>query len=92
MTDKPKKLDAENFVRIWQLSATPEDFVHRSGGMDFEKAGVRATQMRQKGVPLKKFPRKGRGGLDYDKLKALAEEFDPLRQQAATTRKARGAQ
>lgn len=83
--DKPQRrrgprttISPEEFVRIWQTSASIVDAAKALGTTTIV-ATQRALSYRKRGIPLKKFESAvGRGAaLDVGALKALAEELAP---------------
>ncbi len=75
------RIDAETFVREWQIAVKKGQTVDELSaklGVPTDALSHRATTMRKKGVPLGKFPRRGGGGgqrLDVDALTKLAENL-----------------
>lgn len=69
------RVPAETFVREWQRAGSKEDFCRRTG-LASGAASTRATSLRRRGVPLKRFPRgKGTKKLDIPALAALAKSL-----------------
>jgi len=64
---------AEEFVRIWQTAKSPADAAKKAGLKTDRVASTRATQLRAKGVPLKKFPRGAGKGVPHNDWSALAK-------------------
>lgn len=68
------KLNAEEFVRLWQASKCLDD-VAKKARLSKKTVTVRATSYRKRGIPLKNFKaRGGRQPLDISALKKIAED------------------
>jgi hypothetical protein len=69
---RPSRISAEEFVRIWQTSASRKEVMEKTGQPKNTVAG-RAARYRKRGVPLKNFwdctPQ------NWEKLRKLAEEL-----------------
>tara|TARA_R110002074_G_C12002807_1_gene614384 strand:- start:104 stop:370 length:267 start_codon:yes stop_codon:yes gene_type:complete len=68
---KPKRVKATDFVHMWEVSSTLDEFIKYSG-MNRDTAISRASLYRSKGVHLKKFTGTGeRSTLDIDLLNSM---------------------
>jgi len=73
---KQKRMSAEEFVRRWQSADSLQEVLAAHGGTR-SNVSMRATIMRRKGVPLKRFS-KGSGvgeEIDWPALRKLAESL-----------------
>ena len=68
-----QQITAEDFVRAWQTSATVEE-VSRKLDITVGGARVRATDLRNRGIPLKIMPG-GRRKIDIAALAKLANDL-----------------
>lgn len=74
MSDKKKRVSAEEFVTVWQNAETMTD-VCENLEMKPGTAQVRASTYRKKGVLLKKFPKGGKS-FDVNALNALIDTIE----------------
>ena len=77
---KDYKVSAEEFVRVWQESASADEVANRLN-MPKPIIFARASGYRQSGVNLKKMPRHKNKALDVEALNKIIDEID--REQAA---------
>lgn len=64
----------ERFVRAWQESESVAEIANKLGETNLKSLSVRASNLRKKGVPLKKLGASMK--IDYDKLANLARAMD----------------
>lgn len=67
------RVKPEEFVRIWQTSASMDEVLVALPDMDYYAICQRASRYRRAGVPLKSMPRKRAN--KWDALKQLAWEL-----------------
>ena len=72
---KNNRISAEEFVEAWQKAESIEEMADKFGTEALRLSG-RAAVYRAKGVPLKKFARRGQV-LDFTALAKLAKDSGP---------------
>ena len=65
--------DAKTFIKVWQTSPSVKKVCDELGLLP-SSASQRATNLRKRGVDLKKMPRNSHG-FDIEELQALAREY-----------------
>lgn len=68
---KRSKVDLEEFTRVWTKSPTVPAAADKLG-LTVSSACAIAGRLRRKGVPLKKFPRRGPAAIDVKHLSRIA--------------------
>ncbi len=86
MSRKPK-IDAEGFIRAWQMSKSLEAVI-KATGLTAQSVRARAYGYRKKGIGLKRFPNKrGARPLDIARLSKLAASLQDVSSTATSSRR-----
>ena len=80
-TDKRNTTDAKTFIKVWQTAPSVKSVCDKLGLLP-SSASQRATNLRKRGVKLKKMPRNSQG-YDLTELQNLADEYSPETQPEA---------
>jgi len=78
----PHGLTPEQFIAIWQTSASLDEAARRVGKPKLN-VSVTATKYRKRGIPMKFMTGRGFSHLDVARLSGLARSYAPPSQEGA---------